>query len=209
MSIRAKQRDQMEFKKVPPGASIGIINLVCYLGFQEVTYKSESKSVEQLAYRFEFPEHRLEWEKDGKQQEGPMVLTQVYTLSMHPESNLRKMLVNWRGRDFTLAEEHEFDFGCVLGKAGIVTIVHREGRNGKVWANISAVSPLMKGMAVPAAELPLIVYDDNDNEENLSLLPQWMQDKIGNQITGEEWQKPLRPEKTGNVVVDADDDPPF
>ena len=101
-----------------------------------------------------------------------MILSQVYTISMHPDSNMRQMLESWRAATFTLNEEFEFDISTVLGRACMVTVVH----NGD-WANVRTVSPLPKGMDVPKAEMPLLLYD-TDNTESYNDLPPWIQKKL-------------------------------
>jgi len=59
-------------------------------------------------------------------------------------SNLRKFLVPWRGRDFTPAEERRFDIESVIGVPCQLQIVHRAGREGQIWANVVSALPVPK-----------------------------------------------------------------
>lgn len=188
--IRAKvPGKKADFKKIPAGIHLAVCNMVADIGMQETNFGEKH----QILYRFEFPTNRLEWTKDDVAHEGPMVLTQTYTLSMHEDSNLRKMLESWRGRQFDAKDEEEFDFGSVLGACGMATIVHKGD-----WANVAFMSPLGNGQEAAKAEMDLLLFD-NDNVGSLGDLPEWVQKKIGAQVHSE-----LPP-----VPFAGDNPPPF
>ncbi len=179
MTIRASVGGaKKEFKKVAQGNHLAICNMVADIGEQLTEYEGEKSYKPQIIYRWEFPKQRMIWTpKDSdEEKEGPMVLSRTYTLSMHEKSNLRKMMTGWMG-EFSDADAALFDFGSVLGKACLANIVHRKSQKGKTYANIASVGPLVEGMESPVAELPLLLYD-NDNQTMFSDLPPWVQEKI-------------------------------
>src|SRR6185295_14482521 len=57
---------------------------------------------------------------------------------------------------FELPDER-FDFENLLGVNGLLNIIH-EHRNSKTYANISSISPLMKGHPKKAPENPTVFY---------------------------------------------------
>jgi len=200
--IRPRKND---FETPPTGNQIAVCSAFIYLGFQERHPKAkEGPPQEKIALRFEFPKHRLKYRdrNTGEDKEGPMILWTQYTLSLFQQSHLAKLVKNWMGKEFkTIADEMGYDFTEMLGQAGLVNVV----QNGD-YTNIGDVTPLLQGMPVPKAELPLLLYDD-DNMRSMPDLPPWIQEKIEKQVNPEDWQKstPL----TGNSMVDADTEPGF
>jgi len=69
-----------------------------------------------------------------------------YTLSLHEKAVLRADLQAWRGRPFTAEEARGFDVERLIGVNALVNVIHKKGADGKVWANVASVAPLMKGM---------------------------------------------------------------
>jgi hypothetical protein len=64
-----------------------------------------------------------------------------YTPSLNPKANLRKDLKKIMGRDLTQAECEEFDTESLLGFGVKLMIDHEEGKDGKVYAVITAITP--------------------------------------------------------------------
>lgn len=91
---------------------------------------------------------RIIWQLEELDPETGRRLTasQMYTASMHPESGLSKTLESWRGRKFTDDERRKFDPEVLVGQCCQIQVTHAPGSEGKVYANVSAVVPLGKGM---------------------------------------------------------------
>lgn len=78
---------------------------------------------------------------DGK----PFIVQKRYTASLHEKSKLRPELESWRGRAFTEDELKEFDLEKLLGANCLLNVAHVV-KDGKTYANVTAVMPLKRGM---------------------------------------------------------------
>jgi len=64
-------------------------------------------------------------------------LTQRYTFSLHPKSNLAKLIENLTGE---LPNPNEdYDASRILGKSCVVLVDHHESKNGDVWEFVKEV----------------------------------------------------------------------
>lgn len=134
---------------------------------------------------------RIGWElptelKEFKEGEGekPYSISKEFTLSMNEKANLRKVLESWRGKGFTEEEAKSFDITVLLGKPCMLSVIHKTSKQGKLYADISGVTTVPKGMTVPAQINPSFEFSfppfskepfDNDK---FSKLPEWMQEQI-------------------------------
>jgi len=193
------------FKKVPQGTHRAVCNLVVDLGMQRTSWQGQESVKPQVYLRFEVPDERVEYEKDGVKHEGPLSIGATYTASLSEKANLRHILESWRGKGFTPAELKGFDLFNVLGKPCLITVTHTE-KNGKTYANITSVSGLPKGTEPPKAEMPLLKYSA-DEPEALRQLPEWLQKKIGEAVNMNPGPAPV--ETIGQSRPDFDDDIPF
>lgn len=86
---------------------------------------------------------------DGKR----YVLYKRYTLSLNEKATLRHDLESWRGKKFTAEELSGFDVEKVKGINCLINVQHSDpSPEGKVFANVITVSPLLKGMPPIAAD---------------------------------------------------------
>jgi hypothetical protein len=148
----AETNQTREYKLVPEGSHLAICYGIVDLGTQENPWQGEVKLQRQC---------RLLWELHGEDAEGnpltledgrPLSLSQRYTLSLNEKAKLRKMLVSWRGSDFTPKELRGFDMRTIIGKPCLLTVTHSH-KDGKTYANVENVT------AVPAALKKLGVPD--------------------------------------------------
>ena len=167
------------FKGVPSGSHIAVCDIVADIGIQPGS-RLYPDPKHQVYIRFEIPAERVEFEKDGKKINGPAVIGNAYTASMAETANLRKALQAWRGKTFTDDEAEAFDISTILGKACMLGVVEKQVGD-RIYSNISSIGPLPKGMAAPGAELPLVFYMPGE-EDQLLALPNWIQEKIKNQL---------------------------
>jgi len=73
------------------------------------------------------------------------MIIQSYTLSLNEKASLRHDLEAWRGKKFSPEELKGFDLEKLIGANCQLGIIHNEGTDGKIYANISAIMPLTKG----------------------------------------------------------------
>lgn len=93
------------------------------------------------------PRVKLVWEIEESMEDGqPFIVMQTYGKSLHKQSNLRKMLESWRAKKFNDEELAGFDLDRLIGVPCQTQITHAPREGGGVWANVTAVAPLSKGM---------------------------------------------------------------
>lgn len=210
MAINATNSGGKEFKKVPAGCHFAICNMVVDLGIQETSFKGQAKSQHKVYIRWEVPDERIVWEKDGKSQEGPCSIGATYTLSLSEKANLRKVLENWRGKPFTDTELKGFDITTIAGKPCQVMVQH-ETNAGKTYANVTGVMGISREQRERASnaksEIGVLVYElDNPNADVYERLPNWIKEKLQDRVSA-----PKLTAANATVVADADfdDDIPF
>lgn len=125
-----------DFIPAPAGTHRGVLVDVVDLGMVETTWQGQKKSAHMA---------RLVWQIDEPMPDGKLfVVGQRYTLSLHPKSNLRKMLETWRGAAFPV-EVDDFDVETMIGRSCLVTVTHNTTQKG-TFANVTGVTPLVRGM---------------------------------------------------------------
>ena len=201
-----------EFTPVPAGSHVAVCDIVADIGLQPGS-QLFPKPKQQVYIRFELPNERIEFEKDGKKQVGPAVIGKFYTASMNEKANLRHLLESWRGRQFTDAEAAEFDISVVLGKPGMLMVMQTQ-KEKRTYSNISGIGPLPKGIDPKTiiAEGTPILYTP-ENTETYIRLPEWLRKKIDGQIIEEPVHQQSAPENGRGDAWDGaeitDDDIPF
>ena len=176
-----------DFKPVPPGNHRGICSMVVDLGNQRIQSQMYGEKIKpQVSVAWELPDEEITWtDRDGNERTGPMRIGKTYTVSLHENANLRADLESWRGRPFTEAELDGFDISKLAGAPALINVAHKQGGNGKTYANVVAVTPLPKGMEKPTCFDGALVYDA-DNVGSFEHLPEWLQKKIQEQVVRRE-----------------------
>jgi len=171
-----------DYKSLSAGSHIAVCNMVVDLGIQPGSgmYPEPKR---QVLIRFEAPNERIEYtDRDGKKQEGPVVISKTFTASMHEKANLRKQLESWRGKKFTDEEAENFDVSSILGATCMLSVVETV-KGDKVYANITSIGALPKGFPKQTAENKLVFFSESDEASNsIEDLPEWIQNKIKGQI---------------------------
>ena len=197
-----------DFKPIPAGSHIAICDIVADLGIQPGN-GSFPDPKHKVYLRFEIPAERVEYEQDGKKYNRSAVVGAYFTASMHEKATLRKRLEGWRGKAFTDAEAAVFDVVAVLGKYCMLTLTEVE-KGGKMYSNITGISPLPKGVPPPVAEAenkPLLYIPEQPDAFNE--LPEWMKEKIRTQLTPEEIPQTKKGSPESVSLEITDDDIPF
>jgi hypothetical protein len=197
-----------DFEPVPAGSHIAICDIVADIGMQPGS-QMFPKPKQQVYIRFELPNERIDFEKDGKKINGPAVIGKLYTASMNEKATLRHHLESWRGKQFTDEEAESFDVSAILGKACMITVMHSQ-KDKKTYANISGLGGLPKGIngknLIP--ELTPILYTE-DNTQTYQQLPEWLRKKIDEQIKPEQTDEETNTDYRHDGLEITDDDVPF
>ena len=179
MTLMIKQEASSNFEKPPVGMHVARCCMVCDLGIQTHEYNGEEKSLHKVRIAFELC---TELQNEGEYKGLPFVVAQNYTASFHAKATLKKDLESWRGRPFTDEELQGFDLHSVVGAPCLINVVHNDS-NGKVYANIAAINPMMKGVDAPQLVTPVTKFSlaEYTNEE-FEALPKWLQEKVNTEI---------------------------
>jgi len=129
------------FTPAPAGAHAAVCVDVVDLGMLEVAYQGKTKSQHKISIVWQIDEER----DDGK----PFTVRKRYTLSLHEKSGLRKDLESWRGRQFNEQELQGFDVENLLSAPCMLNVIHQQ-RGSDVFANVSSIMRLPKGMTAPS-----------------------------------------------------------
>lgn len=154
---------------LPEGSYAAVCYMLVDLGLQKnIAYNNSSRKV---LIGWELADEYVE--VDGKQQ--PRVFSTRYTASLNEKAILRRDLAAWRGREFTEAELEEFNLCNIVGAPCLIQIIHKEGTNGKTYANLASIMKLPKGMTVPKMTLEPVIYDIDENDiKDVDKLPEWI-----------------------------------
>lgn len=186
MGLTAKEK--AEYTPIPVGLHGAICNSLIDVGTQySEMFGNYSR---QVVLGFELPNERGEFEKDGVMQSLPRVISTKMTLSLGAKSNMRKMLVSWRGRDFTPEELEGFDIKNLLSVPCLLNIVHNAKGKAKVDTAIKYKGEPLTG------ELPTTYF--SFEEEDMSLpdsLPEWLAQMV---VNAPEWGKKTEGTADGN-----------
>ena len=172
-------KEKNDYTPIPEGAHKVVCSAFIDLGMQEAFGATKP----QFLLRLEVPDSRVDREKNGQQVSEPMVKWQFYTNSLNKKSNLRRDLEGILARGLTKDELAEgYNAPDLVGKAWQVSIIH-DHSGESVKDKISSMNKLMAGTAIPAPELPVIYYSRGLKvEEQWDLLPEWVQNKVNEQI---------------------------
>lgn len=141
-----------QFELPPAGTHLAVCYRVIDLGTQNSTYMGQPKRQHKIMVSWELPDEKM---ADGR----PFTIGQRYTWSMSEKAALRRDLESWRGVPFIEKDfgKGGFDIKNIIGKACLLNVVHSDS-NGKQYANIAAISRLMKGQSAPGQTANEPVY---------------------------------------------------
>jgi hypothetical protein len=170
-----------ERKPIEAGAYAAVCDMIVDLGVQP-SPGGQYAPKRTVLLRFQIPEVRVEFTKDGETRSLPAVISRTVGLSLNEKSTLYGLLTSWRGRAFTQDELKRFDLGKVAGKPAFINVTHSV-KGDRTYANLTSIMPLPKSMTAPALEGEALVFStDAPNPDVFDKLPAWVQDKIANRI---------------------------
>lgn len=138
MAIHVSGGSGGDFRPCPQGVHQACCVDVVDMGLLEVTWKGETKRQHKV---------RVVWQIEDIDpvNDKPYIVQKRYTASLHEKAQLRKDLESWRGRAFTDEELKRFDLETLLGVNAFLNVVHVT-REGKTYANVTAIMPTKRGM---------------------------------------------------------------
>lgn len=200
MGLIAKGSSGSSMKPIEQGPHIAVCNMLIDLGKQYS--ESFKNSQEKVLIGWEVPDEV--YESDGKQ--FPRTITKRYTNSLNERATLRQDLAAWHGRDFTTKELEGFDLCNIVGTNCLINVIHREGSNGKTYAEVASIMALPKGTQKQALSGPKTIFNlDTDPLEEVDNLPEWIAKTIKQSETYKERMIPAEPVFDEMPPQDADD----
>ncbi|MEE1109017.1 MAG: hypothetical protein UH229_02975 [Lachnospiraceae bacterium] len=131
----------------------------------------------------------ISWELPGETLDDGSTrrMSNTYTASLNSKGNLRRDLIAWRGRDFTVDELKAFDLKNIVGAPCLLQVIHKIAQDGTKRAVIGGIMKLPKGMTMPTLSNGFTIFDldDPDAKTKLAELPEWVQERVKQ---GETWK---------------------
>ena len=179
----SSDEDRPEIPITPIGTYVSVCRGVIGIGTHNTGFKDPETKEEiwqnQVVIMFELPTERIEI---GGKEVPRGINTFPLTISLGRKANLRKLIENWRGREFTDAEAAEgFDMKLLLTQNCLMSVIHKEVKKGDqtfTYANIGSVLPMIKGTPTFEPENEVIYYEVDTGMLIPEGTPEWLKIKI-------------------------------
>jgi hypothetical protein len=164
----------------------GMHHAACYAIYDLGHQYSEKfkKSIHQILISWELPDSRIKIDVDGESKDLPKSISRTYSLTLGKKSNLRKDLQSWRGKAFSEEELKGWDISKILKVNCLIQIIHQV-KDENTYAQIAAITPLMKGMQPEPPENPVKLFIFGESSEVPEGTPEWILEKLK---AAEEWK---------------------
>lgn len=191
MSIIAKKSDnEKNFETIPTGTHQAVCYAVWDLGMQKIIWNNQEKLQHKVVISWEINKTiSTEGEYKGKR----FVISKKYTLSLGEKSNLRKNLEGWSGKSLKAYEDKGFDLEQLIGKNCLINVIHEVSRDGKTYANISAVMGCQNGTQK-------MIPENNTNA------PEWVK-KLQNEAVKNKHVDEQKQDGDDDISISFDDTP--
>jgi len=210
MAIYAENKGGGDYAPMESGVFLARCVQMIQIGTITEEINGEVKSLHKVRLGFEFPtEKKVFREENGEQ---PYFLSKEYTLSFHEKATLRQHLETWRSKKFTDEEAARFDITNLIGVPCTINVVHKIGKsNGKTYAEIGSISPLMKGTLCPEQINPTQVLSyDNFDVALFESLPEFLRKKIESSKEYKELGNSAQsPKESARAEEEESSEPPF
>jgi hypothetical protein len=165
MSWKQKTTSGKDFGELPPAGSHAAV----LIGLIDLGTQSESFQGGPVEWRRKV---MLVWELTDQKMSGTEdrnhVIANRYTFSLSTKATLRKLLENWRGKQF--GNDEEVDISVVLGKPCLLNVTHSQSGD-RTYANVAGVQPVPKNYPVPPPQREHVSWEVGDD---LADLPDWL-----------------------------------
>lgn len=156
--------------QAPEGSHVGICVRIYDMGTQKEEFEGKMKLNRKLRLGFELPDERAVFNPDKGEQ--PFMVDLTLNFSSFERSNFMKTMTGWLGKP----PEQSFDIEELLGRAGMVNVVHKEAK-GKVYANVTSITPVPKALlkAIPDPENKPVYWSvENGKDAAYDKLPDFL-----------------------------------
>lgn len=163
-----------EFEQPPIGTHIARCFRLIDIGTQQGEYQGRPVFRRQVIISWELPNTHM---AEGEYQGQPFMVSKYYTASLSEKANLRKDLVNWRGREFTDDELKGFESKNILGKPCMLSLTASD--KGK--SRVTGVMAMPQGSQCPEQINPSVHFSlerDEFNVEVFNKLSAYYQEQI-------------------------------
>lgn len=197
-----------DFEQAPAGTHVARCVRLIDIGTQYGEYQGKPNALRKVVVTWELPNELMtEGDYAGK----PFLVNKWYTASLGEKANLRKDLVNWRGREFTPDELAGFEAKKILGTTCMLSLTPNDkGKN-----RVTGVMKLPKGSEAPPQINPSVYFSlekDEFHQATFDALSDFWQGEIKK---SPEWadlhgKGPVKPSAAkANAFADFEDDIPF
>ena len=165
-----------QFENPPAGMHVARCIKLIDLGTQPVTFNNETKYQRKVLICWELPETRMAGLYKPEVKGLPFAISRRYTQSLASNSNLKKDLEGWRGKQFDAASATAFQPKDILGKPCMLNLVEQ----GE-FVNVAGITPVPKNLKCPKQINPSVYFslapEEFDNKV-LQSLPEKTREKI-------------------------------
>jgi len=161
MIIAKAGENRKEFKIVPAGLHLARCYRVVDLGTQVTVFQGKEKTNRKVLISFEMHGEDEFGNPMVTDNGDPLSVSKNYTLMLAELASLRKDLQSWRGREFTKEELKGFQLSNILDQWAMLSIIHTNGNDDRIYANISAVMPVpanIKKAGLPAGHNKTTIF---------------------------------------------------
>lgn len=141
MSLTLSSDGGGNYELTPAGTHVATCYRIIDLGTQKTNWQGQEKAQSKVLIAWELAHEKM---ADGR----PFTISKRYTASLHEKAGLRKDLQAWRGRPFNDDELAAFNISKLLGVPCQLGVAHVT-KDGKTYANITAILGVSKGTQVP------------------------------------------------------------
>lgn len=189
----------------PAGTHIARCIEIVHVGTIPTEYMGQRKMRNVIRFTWELPNETKVW-KEGEPPK-PYLVNQKFTLHLGETSNLRPFVESWRGKAFTEEELKGFDIFKVLGVPCTLTVSHKQSNNGKTYADVTGIGPVMKGMQCPPQVNPSFAFTANEfTVDEFNKLPKFLQDEVK---SSQEWLAQAQGQKLSTDTRQAPSQPQY
>lgn len=195
-----------DFQQAPAGTHVARCVRILDLGTQFGEYQGKPTSSRKIVVSWELPNALMtEGDFAGK----PFIVGKWYTASIGEKANLRKDLVNWRGKEFTDEELKGFDVKKLLGVPCMLSLTPNE--KGKV--RVTGIMKLPQGTTCPPQINPNLYFSlerEEFRQDTFDSLAEYWQTEIKKSPEWADLQGKSGPIKSAaQSIEEMADDIPF